>query len=228
MKRLLCMIMAVGFVVCGACKQPNTDEPSAEDNEKPTSTIEYCYLEAMTGDIKDIPQFMWKAQGVYPNEYVEKTEKQIDPLRCYRKNDDTIYAFEGWYYDAAYENKLTSNKINASIRGDITLYAKIVEREKRSEDIVTASIVYALDDFGLGQEGIESMTDGISLPTEYIEGEGTVLPKLKNWKQSAKVSYRFAGWYYDADFENKLTDETISEDQTGNLTVYPSIEIWVG
>ncbi len=228
MKRLLCILIIFVFVLGVACKQPNTGESSVEETQKVTSTIEYCYLELTTGEIKEIPQFMWKEQGIYPNQYVEKTEKQIDSLRCYRKNAHTIYAFEGWYYDSRYENKLTSNKINISIRGDITLYAKIVEREKRNEDIVTASITYEWDDFVLGQEGIEGMTDGISLPMEYIEGEGIVLPKLKTWNKSSKVSYCFVGWYYDPDFENKLADETISKNQTGNLIVYPLIEIWVG
>ena len=227
MKRLLCLIVVV-FVSCASCKQPNIEKSLVEESEKAISKIEYCYLESTTGNIKEISHFMWKEQGVYPNEYIEKTETQIDALRCYRKNDDTIYAFEGWYYDSKYENKVVSNKVSVLIRGDITLYAKIAEREKRNSDIVTASITYSWDDFGLGREGIERMTEGISLPTEYIEGEGIVLPKLKMWKQSSKVSYRFEGWYYDLDFSNKLIGETISKTQIGNLVIYPSIEIWVG
>ena len=228
MKKIICSMMALGFVGFAACKQPNTDVLYTEPSDAVTSTITYCYLEKTTGDSKEIPSFMWKAQGAYPNEYVESKEKQIDSLRCYRKDDDTIYAFEGWYYDSAYENKLTSNKIGVSVCGDLTLYAKIVERKKREGDIVTASIRYEWNDFGLGQEGIVRMTEGISLPTEYVEGENMTLPKLKDWKQSVKVSYRFIGWYYDANLENKVTDETIAKNRTGNLVIYPSIEIWVG
>ena len=98
---------------------------------------------------------------------------------------------------------------------------------EKNEPIIS-TITYIWDDFGLGEEGIKKMTEGISLPTEYVEGEGAILPKLKTWKQSSKVSYRFVGWYYDSNFQNKLVGDAISKTQTGNIVIYPLIEIWVG
>ena len=213
--------MACSLLVYGACRD-------SQAGEAVTSTIKYCYFNSITGETSEIPAFMWKVQGVYPNEYKESVDKKIDSLRCYRKDNDTIYAFEGWYYDSEYKNQVLFNTISHSVRGDLLLYAKIVERAKTSKDEVTASIIYAWDSLGLGEEATQKMTAGLSLPTEYVEGEGAVLPKLKTWKQNDKVSYRFEGWYYDANLDNKLAEEKIEKTQTGNLTIYPSIEIWVG
>lgn len=95
-------------------------------------------------------------------------------------------------------------------------------------EAVISTITYVWDYFGLGEEGVEKMTEGISLPTEYVEGEGVILPKLKTWKQSSKVLYRFEGWYYDSNFQNKLEGNAIPKTQTGNLTIYSKIELWVG
>ena len=232
MKKLLYIVITLALMLSVGCQVGNPNGSSAgdssESSEVKVSTIDYCYWDSINEIVKDIPDFMWKTQGEYPNEYVENKQQQIDDLRNYRKNNDTIYAFEGWYYDVEYVNKLDSNIIEPSISGDITLYAKIVEREKRNSDIVTASITYQWDDFGLGQEGIEKMTEGIDLPKEYVEGQGIALPKLKTWNQSSKVSYRFVGWYYDSNFSNKLEEELITKTQTGNVIIYPSIEIWVG
>lgn len=236
MKKLLYIVMALSLTLFVGCQSNNSNESFTGDNsenssgngEVKLSAIGYCYWDSINKLVKDIPDFMWKPQGNYPNEYVENKQQIIDDLRNYRKNNDIIYAFEGWYYDTDYTYKLNANTIDFSMSGDITLYAKIVEREKRNSDIVTASITYQWDDFGLGQEGIEKMKEGIDLPTEYIEGQGIALPKLKTWKQSSKVSYRFVGWYYDSNFSNQLIGESISKTQTGNVIIYPSIEIWVG
>ena len=221
-KKLLCIAMVLSMILGTSCQStvPNesftgdSSENSSGDGEVTVYTIDYCYWDSINGIVKEIPDFMWLPRGVYPNEYAENKQQIVDDLRYYRKDNDTIYAFEGWYYDTDYTDKLNANTIASSVGGNITLYAKIVEREKRNGDIVTASITYEWDDFGLGQEGIEGMTEGINLPTEYIEGEGVSLPKLKTWKQSSKVSYRFVGWYYDSDFSNKLVGELISKTQT--------------
>ena len=228
MKRLLSGVIVLGVMFCVGCQSNNSQSLSPEKSSTKISTIKYCYWDATLETLKDIPEFMWKAQGEYPNEYTEKSLKQIDELRNYRKDSDTIYAFEGWYYDVEYKNQLTANWVDSWVRGDITLYAKIVEREKTNDDVVTASIAYEWDEFGLGKEGIKKIQEGIVLPTEYVEGEEITLPKLKTWKQSDRVSYYFLGWYYDSAFENKIEQETISKNCVGNLIIYPSLEIWVG
>lgn len=84
---------------------------------------------------------------------------------------------------------------------DLTLYAKIVERAKEQGDVVTASITYSVKLFGVEKTGLgafpSDMLNGVTLPTEYIEGETISIPKLKNYQESEKVIYKFEGWFYD-------------------------------
>lgn len=202
------------------------------DSASNVCAISYQYVDESTQTLKEIPDFLFKPDGAYPSEYQEKKSKSVDTLRAFRKDETTVYAFEGWYYDAEYQNKLTNNALSTSTRGDITLYAKIVEREKRAGDVVTASITYRWKELETVREGIDSfpsaMTDGVVLPTEYVEGVGVSLPKLNRWEQSKKVVYEFEGWYFDEVFKSKVVGTGLSSTQTGNLILYANVAIWVG
>ena len=247
-KKILSIMMALFclFIVgcnnndvqSGSNSETNSETQSGNDSTPEDETLEVCsieykYWDAKTQSVKEVPDFMWVVEGVYPNEYKEGTETTVDSLRNYRKDADNIYAFDGWYYDVEYKNKLEDNKVAASIREDIILYAKIVERAKVEGDVVTATISYCWKDFDGLQEGVESFPVGMIeedfiFPTEYIEGEEVQLPELKKWKQTSKIIYEFDGWYYDVNQKQKIADGLISKNQTGNLIVYAAITVWVG
>lgn len=168
---------------------------------------------------------MWKPNGNYPKSYAKGTEVRLDGLRHCRKDENTIYAFEGWYYDENYTHIVTDGILSNTQNGDLNLYAKIVERTKAEGDEVVASITYKWNDFGTFKEGIESfpkeMIQGITLPTEYIEGIGVTLPDLHS------TTYEFDGWCYDISCKNQVKDNIISTDTVGNITLYAALSIWI-
>lgn len=218
------MIMCLLLVGC---------TPTVEtEYEEKIYNIEYQYFDETNQTISAIPKYMWNPKGVYPNSYKWTRKETIDALRNYRKDADTIYAFEGWYYDVGYQNKLIGGEVFSTVEGDIVLYAKIVEREKYFDDVVTASITYVWNDFGVRKEGISSFPDemiqGLEFPQEYEEGETICLPQLKKWEQSEKIVYEFGGWYYDEKFEKRLENDTIPNAQIGNIILYAAIEVWIG
>ena len=229
MKKILILTIITCFLL-GGCSQKK--EQNLERDVVDSYSIEYQYWDETTKTLQNIPDFMWKPKGIYPNVYKEKTKEPVDGLRHFRKDEDTIYAFEGWYYDVAYTNMLTDNMVAATVRDDITLYAKIVEREKREDDVVTASITYVWNDFGVLKEGISSFPEmiiqGLVLPKEYEEGKSISLPKLNTWEQSKKVIYEFEGWYYDEELKNRVVGEIIPGAQTGHITIYAAFIIWAG
>lgn len=208
----------------------NSSSDTGSENFK-VCGIQYRYCDQTTGVLKDIPALMWKAEGAYPTAYKENSEKKIDDLRHIRKDNATICAFEGWYYDADFTNALKSNKVAVSVRGDITLYAKIVERAKKDGDVVTATISYQWNNYGDVTDGIENfpeaMTSGLKIPTEYVEGETVALPKLNMWRKNSKLVYEFEGWYYDEELKNKVSGEVISAAQTGNITLYAKVAAYI-
>lgn len=92
------------------------------------------------------------------------------------------YTFEGWYDNA----ECTGTKIT-EISGytiDITLYAKFAK-------IPTHSISYKYN--------VDSTDITNDNPTEYAEGDSTVL------KDAKLTNYAFSGWYLDSEYTNKIT-----------------------
>lgn len=226
MKKILIAIMT--FVLCSfaCCGASEENAPPIEKSEK--FSISYRYWDEEEKTEISVPEYMWRPNGVYPTEYETGKRTKIDDLRHYRKDDETIYAFEGWYYDASLTERVTFTILDDGKKKDLTLYAKIVEREKRDGDIVTASITYKWLNYDLVSSGVSKMTENVVLPSEYVEGEGVTLPTLSSYKGSAKVFYRFVGWYYDDGGTVKIVQSQISKNTTGNVTVYGSIEVWVG
>ena len=220
---------------CGGADS-STPQDSSDSSTSQESlgvcSIEYKYFDEELDRETDIPQFLWQIDGNYPTSYQESSEQWVDDLRNFRKDDDTIYAFEGWYYDVEYTNELTDNVVDSACRGDITLYAKIVERAKTDTDVVIASITYKWKEFDIIKEGIstfpEGMVEDFTFPTEYEEGKAITLPTLKKWKPNKDVTYEFGGWYYESSHQNELLNGVIPATQTGNVTVYAAISIWVG
>lgn len=182
------------------------------------------------GEIIDIPELMKVNGGDYPVKYTERAGAEISGLRNVRKDAETVYIFEGWYYDQAMNNIVANNTISKSKTGDLTLYAKI-SVEEQAEGVVS-TISYKWKYFGTEKDGILSMpsamVEGIEFPCEYEEGVGTELPRLKTWKENIFATYEFTGWYYDANFKNKVEGNVIPTTKTGKLELYASIEIWVG
>ncbi len=89
------------------------------------------------------------------------------------------FTFEGWYYDAAFRNKVT--KIT---KGNVELFAKFTETEY--------TITYHLDN------GTNASTN----PDTYtVEDNITLAPAIKG-------DYTFGGWYADNAYKNEVTQIT--------------------
>lgn len=103
------------------------------------------------------------------------------------------YVFEGWYNNAAFENKVTS--LGQTVTGDINLYAKFTP--------VKYTITYELN----------GGTNDTENPAEYnIESSDIILAS------PTKDGYTFGGWYTDAAFTTSITK--IETGSTGAKTVY--------
>ena len=111
-----------------------------------------------------------------PTSYTEgDTITLVDPVL-------SGYTFEGWYDNA----ECTGTKITeiSGYKTDITLYAKFAK-------IPTHSISYKYN--------VDSTDITNDNPTEYAEGDSTVL------KDAKLTNYAFSGWYLDSEYTNKIT-----------------------
>ena len=109
------------------------------------------------------------------------------------------YTFEGWYDNA----ECTGTKIT-EISGyitDITLYAKFAK-------IPTHSISYKYN--------VDSTDITNDNPTEYAEGDSTVL------KDAKLTNYAFSGWYLDSEYTNKIT--AIDHSWTTDIVIFGKFE----
>ena len=128
-----------------------------------------------------------------PTSYTEgETITLVDPVL-------PGYTFEGWYDNA----ECTGTKIT-EISGytiDITLYAKFAK-------IPTHSISYKYN--------VDSTDITNDNPTEYAEGDSTVL------KDAKLTNYAFSGWYLDSEYTNKIT--AIDHSWTTDIVIFGKFE----
>ena len=106
------------------------------------------------------------------------------------------FVFEGWYTDSSFSKKVT--KISKGTSGNKTFYAKW--------RFVAYVINYELNG------GVNPS----SAPKTYTQESSVTLPK------PTKVGYKFAGWYTESTFINKVTK--IASGETGNKTFYAKWE----
>lgn len=97
------------------------------------------------------------------------------------------FEFGGWYLDADYRNKVTSP--DTSSAEDITLYAKWFE--------MSYNISYVLTTPGIGISGDEIVNHNIHT---RLTSEAVYLSDL----YTDKSIYTFAGWYSDAEYQNRV------------------------
>ena len=124
-----------------------------------------------------------------PTSYTEgDTITLVDPVL-------SGYTFEGWYDNA----ECTGTKITeiSGYTTDITLYAKFAK-------IPTHSISYKYN--------VDSTDITNDNPTEYAEGDSTVL------KDAKLTNYAFSGWYLDSEYTNKIT--AIDPSWTADVVIY--------
>ncbi len=107
------------------------------------------------------------------------------------------HTFGGWYTDEGLTTSFSS--ISTTTLGNITLYAKWI--------VNSYNISYKNSD------GTDVEVDETTNPSTYTFGEG--VSKLGT---ATKEGYIFNGWYTDADF--RIKEESISESQTGDITLY--------
>ena len=124
-----------------------------------------------------------------PTSYTEgETITLVDPVL-------PGYTFEGWFDNA----ECTGTKITeiSGYTTDITLYAKFAK-------IPTHSISYKYN--------VDSTDITNDNPTEYAEGDSTVL------KDAKLTNYAFSGWYLDSEYTNKIT--AIDPSWTADVVIY--------
>ena len=109
------------------------------------------------------------------------------------------YTFEGWYDNA----ECTGTKITeiSGYTTDITLYAKFAK-------IPTHSISYKYN--------VDSTDITNDNPTEYAEGDSTVL------KDAKLTNYAFSGWYLDSEYTNIIT--AIDPSWTTDIVIFGKFE----
>lgn len=124
-----------------------------------------------------------------PTSYTEgETITLVDPVLA-------GYTFDGWFDNA----ECTGTKITeiSGYTTDITLYAKFAK-------IPTHSISYKYN--------VDSTDITNDNPTEYAEGDSTVL------KDAKLTNYAFTGWYLDSEYTNKIT--AIDHSWTADVVIY--------
>lgn len=121
-----------------------------------------------------------------PSFYVTGSEVKLEP--ALREH----YDFVGWYLDAAFSKPIS--KIDASMHGPVTLYAKWVGNEYR--------ISYEL---GGG-------TNAPGNPAGYSSGQ------VIAWQDPVREGWSFDGWYLDAAFTERTTGVTAQT--SGDLTLH--------
>ena len=208
----------------------STHESKSESSVTNSYTISYCYWDEDMQGLKDIPVAMWKENGNYPTQCEENTQIVIDDLCDFEIDGEILYEFNGWYYDSAYTNPLVDNTLSISGVGDsIILYAKITPKS----DVVATkyTISYCWKSVGESIYGLENfpevMTNGLDIPVEYKVGETVRLPQLNSWKKNSKITYEFEGWYYDEALKNKVSGDVLESTQTGNLTLYAKVVVYI-
>ena len=128
-----------------------------------------------------------------PTSYTEgETITLVDPVL-------PGYTFEGWYDNA----ECTGTKITeiSGYTTDITLCAKFAK-------ILTHSISYKYN--------VDSTDITNDNPTEYAEGDSTVL------KDAKLTNYAFSGWYLDSEYTNKIT--AIDHSWTTDIVIFGKFE----
>ncbi|MBQ2937424.1 MAG: InlB B-repeat-containing protein [Clostridia bacterium] len=127
-------------------------------------------------------------------------ENNTENPKTYKYGTETIlkaptrvgYTFEGWYKEAEFTNKI--EKIEATQKGDITVYAKWTANKY--------DITYELN----------GGTNNPDNSDQYTYGEETVL------KDPTKEGNTFDGWYKEPEFINKI--EKTEPTQMGDITIY--------
>lgn len=134
------------------------------------------------------------------------------------------YIFDGWYYDEKYTSKVegsTTDSIefvpvydeeNCIIDyKDVILYAKWTKIPDTCTDVVStnANLTYIIDD-----------TESKKVTISIVKDEELLVP--------SKEGYIFAGWYYDEEFTNEVSDLTFIQnfDENGCLVGYEDIVIY--
>ncbi len=218
-KILLCIAVVLSCFF--GCAPTNT-------NEIKSYKLSYAWI-LETGEVASIPEKMWKESGKYPKVYQSGKATKIDDLQDIENSEGVFFLFEGWYYDGTYKNRVEEGEIPPTKSGDITLYAKISEREI-DDGKITFSISYKWKDNGEWKD-IKTLPSavlqGLVFPAEYEKGVPLSLPILPNWNKNERVGYEFDGWYYDEALENKVRGNTLSQDQTGDLVLYTEFLVWI-
>ena len=102
------------------------------------------------------------------------------------------YTFEGWYKESNFKTRVTT--IVPGGTGDLTLYAK-----------------WTLNNYKI-KYSLAGGKNNKKNPTTYTTDSQVSL------QAPGRTGYKFAGWYTDASYKNKITK--ISKGSTGDITLY--------
>lgn len=217
MKKFLLLILSfvLGLFVFVGCSE------TTEDQYEEVETVEYdiSYF-VVIGDQDAVALTdAYKVDGKsYPTSYEEGDAFYFSPLKDAYTVDEVTYSFKGWYTDSACTTAITG--VTASTKNDLTLYAKY------EKVVVTYTISYNIlfnDDTPAALTNNFKLENG-NYPEVYEYGVGATISDLKPTVDMGGVIYEFTGWYLSQTSGTKLTDNTISATNTGNITLYARYE----
>lgn len=193
-------------------QRPEVDEVQAQIGDVLTVTITITGKAKSWGSVDDVYLYQTKKDPVYDVTYNLDggTNAATNPAKIDGSKEITLanptkegFAFEGWYTDNAFQNKV--EKIAVGAAANVTLYAKW--SESTGEDPTEYTITYHLD----------GGTNASTNPSKY---DGTAAITLAD---PSRAGYTFKGWYTDSNFGTKITE--IAAGTTGNLDLYAKWEI---
>ena len=109
------------------------------------------------------------------------------------------FIFNGWCKDPNLKEKITAT--DSETYGDITLYADFTEK--------TYSVTYVVTTENMLASQVVNTNATVRTTTQRVELEDA---------QTINKDFKFAGWYTDSEFTNKIN--YISGYTTGNITLY--------
>ena len=213
MKKFLLLILSFvlglfAFVGCGE---------TTEDSYEEVETVEYdiTYFVVVGNEDAVALTDAYKVENVtYPTTYEEGDAFTFATLKDSIVVDGVTYSFKGWYTDAACTAAITG--VLETSKNDLNVYAKY------EKVVVTYTITYNVV---FDSEAPVALTDAYKAengeyPATYEKGVGTTFSDLKESVEMNGVTYEFKGWYPTATSNTKLTENTISASNTGNVTLY--------
>ena len=225
MKKILMVILSLvlglfAFTACGG-----NDSSSSPDLKVKYDITYYAVIDG--GNAVAVPQEAYAENGKYPTKYTEGETVTVDNLNhsyeITSASATTTVVFGGWFLDDDCTQAFTG--IKASMKGNVTLYAKLttVTEENYQERTISYQAVIG---GALNEIPEEMFKSNGKYPTKYIEGGVLTIDDLKEEYQSFNANgsgneYHFLGWFVDQACTQAFTG--ITTETRGDIALYAKI-----